>query len=64
MSKIALQMYTMRNHTGTFSALSSTLEKLRKIGYENIQYTIPENFDTSEVKKLTEDLGIKVISSA
>lgn len=64
MSKIALQMYTMRNRTKTFGDVVKTFTRLREIGYENLQYTVPDDCDVRELKKLTEDLGIKIISSA
>ena len=33
MSKISLQMYTMREHTKSMDDLKHTLEKLREIGF-------------------------------
>ena len=64
MSKIALQMYTMRNHTKTFGDVVKTFTRLREIGYENLQYTVPDELNACALKNLTEDLGIKIISSA
>ena len=37
MSKISLQMYTMRNYTKTMPELSNTVTRLREIGYKNLQ---------------------------
>ena len=64
MSKIALQMYTLREYTKTFEDLEKTLKKLKSIGYENIQYSVPENADLTELKNLIESLGMRIISSA
>lgn len=64
MSKIALQMYTLREYTQTFEDLEKTLKKLKSIGYENIQYSVPENADLTELKNLIESLGMHIISSA
>ena len=58
MSRVSLQMYTMREHTKTLSDLNSTLEKLREIGFTTLQYSIPDTFDVNEVKKAFDDLGI------
>lgn len=58
MSKISLQMYTMREHTKTIDELKATLERLREIGFETLQYSIPESFDVTEVKKTFDSLGI------
>ena len=64
MSKIALQMFTMRDYTQTNEELEKTLKKLRNIGYENIQYTVPDDTDLTKLKSLTESLGMHIISSA
>ncbi len=59
MSKISLQMYTMREHTKTFEDLKKTVKRLADIGFETLQYSIPEHFDAKEVKKLFDEYGIK-----
>lgn len=59
MSKISLQMYTMRNYTKTLPELADTVEKLSKIGYKNLQYSVPTNFDPKEVKRIFDANGIK-----
>ena len=58
MSKISLQMYTMREHTQTLDDLKKTLERLREIGFTTLQYSIPDSFDAAEVKKAFDSLGI------
>lgn len=52
MNKISLQMYTMRDYTQTLPDLDKTLERLRDIGFEMVQYSIPKTVDAKEVKKL------------
>lgn len=59
MSKISLQMYTMREHTKTLSDLANTVGKLKDIGFENLQYTIPKKFDAKEVKKIFNENKMK-----
>ena len=58
MSKISLQMYTVREHTKTFEDLKKTFKRLSDIGFEMLQYSIPENFDAKEVKKLFDEYGM------
>lgn len=59
MSKISLQMYTMREHTRTISDLADTVGRLKAVGFENLQYTIPEHFDAREVKRIFDENKIK-----
>ena len=59
MSKISLQMYTMRNFTKTPDELKATLEKLKEIGFSMLQYSIPDSFKASDVKKLFDEYKIK-----
>lgn len=59
MSKISLQMYTMRNYTKTLPELATTVEKLANIGFKNLQYSVPDHFDAKEVKKIFDANGIK-----
>ena len=58
MSKISLQMFTMRDYTKTPEDLTKTIEKLSDIGFEMLQYSIPESFDAKEVKKIFDGNGI------
>ncbi|MBO5305767.1 MAG: sugar phosphate isomerase/epimerase [Clostridia bacterium] len=59
MSKISLQMYTMREHTGSLASLETTVERLAGIGFEMLQYSVPENYDAAEVKRIFDRFGIK-----
>lgn len=59
MSKISLQMYTMREYTKDIASLDNTLGKLRDIGYQKLQYSIPEALDAKEVKKVFNRHGIE-----
>lgn len=51
-------MYTVREHTKTFEDLKKTVARLSDIGFETLQYSIPENFDPKEVKKLFDEYKI------
>lgn len=59
MSKISLQMYTMREHTGSEYDLALTVERLGKIGFKKLQYSIPEGIDAMAVKKIFDENGIE-----
>ncbi|MBQ7821256.1 MAG: sugar phosphate isomerase/epimerase [Clostridia bacterium] len=59
MSKISLQMYTMRNFTKSLPELADTVKKLSDIGFKNLQYSIPDAYDPLEVKKIFDANGIK-----
>lgn len=58
MSKISLQMYTMREHTKTWENFKETVDKLSRIGFKTLQYTVPGAFDAKEVKKVFDNYGI------
>lgn len=59
MNKISLQMYTLREHTKTIGELDRTLSKLSEIGFGTLQYSVPDSFDTKEVKRLFESYHLK-----
>mgnify|MGYP000035041159 CR=1 FL=1 len=59
MSRISLQMYTMREFTKTKEDLKNTVEKLSKIGFKNLQYSVPDFISAREVKEIFDDYGIK-----
>ncbi|MDD3336472.1 MAG: sugar phosphate isomerase/epimerase [Eubacteriales bacterium] len=59
MSRISLQMYTLRDYTKTLDDLAKTLEKLKEIGFDMLQYSIPDSFCPKEVKARFDALGIR-----
>ena len=59
MSKISLQMFTMRDYTKTMADLDETVGKLSDIGFEMLQYSIPGDFDHREVKKIFDSHNMK-----
>lgn len=59
MSKISLQMYTLREHTKTPEQLKNTIEKLSAIGFRKLQYSVPESFDCREVKRIFDEYGME-----
>lgn len=59
MGKISLQMYTMREHTRTWEDLKKTVKRLADIGFDTLQYSVPDCYDAKEVKELFDDNGIR-----
>lgn len=68
--KLAVQMYTLRDHTKTASDLAKTLEKISKIGYPAVQLSAvgAMNGDSPEVdaataRKMLDDNGLACIAT-
>lgn len=55
MSKIGLQMYTMRNHIKTLPEYKETLRKISDIGYRVLQTTKPDFISTEDNIKLLKE---------
>jgi len=70
MSQVAVQMYTVRNHTKTVKDLVETLRKISKIGYQAIQAGAfpfmtgesPE-MTAADLRKLLDDHGIRCVAT-
>ena len=69
-SKLAVQMFTVREHTKTASELAETLRLIRKIGYEAVQMSAigAMNGDTPEVdallaRRMLDDNGLRCIAT-
>ena len=52
MSKISLQMYTVREYTKTLADLETSVGRLADIGFDTLQYTVNRSFDAKEVKRI------------
>lgn len=59
MNRISLQMFTMRDFTSTANDLERTVERLSRIGFEMLQYSIPKTIDAKEVKKIFDKNNMK-----
>lgn len=62
MSRIGLQMYTLRDFTKTPDDFKETLKKVAGIGIENVQITPPGFFTIEETARLLKDNGLKADS--
>ena len=69
-SQLAVQMYTVREHTNTAAKLAATLRKIREIGYEAVQISAigAMNGDNPEVdaalaRQMLDDNGLRCIAT-
>jgi len=62
MSRIGLQMYTLRDFVKTPYDFKNTLRRVAEIGIENVQITPPGFFTIEETAKLLRDNGLKADS--
>ncbi|MEO6847120.1 MAG: sugar phosphate isomerase/epimerase [Chthoniobacterales bacterium] len=61
LSQVAVQLYTVRQHTQTLEGLADTLKKIRAIGYEAVEIaTCPGT--PEEWLRLTKEANIKICS--
>lgn len=58
MSRIGLQMYTLRDYTKTPEDFKKTLAKVAEIGIKHVQITPPGFFTVEETAKLLHDNGL------
>ena len=56
--QIALQLYTMRDHTQTPADLAVTLKRVRAIGYQAVQVSGIPSYDDAEMKRLLDGEGL------
>ena len=64
MTKISLQLYSVREHTQTPEDLKETLKKVRNIGYPAIQGGRAAGMTKEEYKEVLDSLGISMTSYA
>jgi sugar phosphate isomerase/epimerase len=57
-SQIAAQMYTLRQFTKTPADITSTLQRVRKIGYEAVQLSALGPMDPKELAKVLQGEGL------
>lgn len=62
MSKIGLQMYTMRNHVNSLEEYKNTIIKIAEIGYKVLQMTCPPFMSSADNSAFLKSLGISADS--
>ncbi len=58
---LAAQLYTVRDFTKTAADLADSLKKVQEIGYTAVQVSAIGPIPDAEVKKMVDDLGLKII---
>lgn len=58
-SKIGAQLYTVRDFTKTPGDIATTLKKIRKIGYENVQVSALGKIEPAELAKMLKEEGLQ-----
>lgn len=62
MSKIGIQMYTVRNHMKDKAEFETTLKRLAEIGYKNVQISKPPYLTIQEMADMLAEYGMKADS--
>ena len=67
MSKLAVQLYTVREHVTTTTDLAASLKKIADIGYRAVQVSAVKAFETEidapTLRKMLDDHGLKCIAT-
>jgi len=61
--KIALQLWTLRQHLTTADDVARTLARVRAIGYEHVQVSGIDCLSASQIKKLADDAGLGICAT-
>ena len=62
-SRIAAQLYTLRDFTKTPADIAGTMKKVREIGYEAVQLSALGPIQPAELKKITDGEGLTICST-
>lgn len=62
MSRIALQMYTMRDYMNDITQVADTLQKVSAIGYRNVQISVPAFMTVRQLREMLDANGLKADS--
>ncbi|HEX2950635.1 MAG TPA: sugar phosphate isomerase/epimerase [Armatimonadota bacterium] len=62
MSRIALQMYTMRDYMNDITQVADTLQKVSAIGYRNVQISVPAFMTVRQLREMLDANDLKADS--
>jgi sugar phosphate isomerase/epimerase len=62
LSKVALQLYTLRDFCGSAKDLATTLKKVKVIGYDAVEFVRPDFASNRDLRKLAEEHGLAISS--
>ena len=60
---IAVQLYSLREYSKTKEEFAAVVKRVAEIGYKAVEPAGFNGFTAAEFKKLTDDLGLKILSS-
>ena len=61
--KIAVQVYSVRDHINNTETLLKTLEEIKKIGYDGVEFAGFFNTDAETIKAKLDELGLVAVGS-
>jgi sugar phosphate isomerase/epimerase len=61
--KIALQLWTVRDHLGSETEVARTLARVREIGYEHVQVSGLSWLSPRRIRELTDDAGLGICAT-
>jgi sugar phosphate isomerase/epimerase len=62
LSKVALQLYTLRDFCDSAKALATTLKKVKVIGYDAVEFVHWDFASNRDLRKLADDNGLAICS--
>jgi sugar phosphate isomerase/epimerase len=62
LSKVALQLYTLRDFCATAKDLTTTLKKVKAIGYDAVEFVRVDFASNRDLRKLADDHGLAISS--
>jgi len=62
LSKVALQLYTLRDFCGSAKDLATTLKKVKAIGYDAVEFVRSDFASNRDLRKLADDHGLAISS--
>jgi sugar phosphate isomerase/epimerase len=62
LSKVALQLYTLRDFCDSAKGLAATLKKVKAIGYDAVEFVRSDFASNRDLRKLADDNGLAISS--
>ena len=61
--KVALQVYTIREHLGTLEGFAESMKKVREIGYEYVELAGVGPVDVEDQRRVCDEAGLTIIAT-
>src|SRR5260370_41589074 len=62
LSKVALQLYTLRDFCGSAKDLATSLKKVKAIGYDGVEFVRSDFASNQDLRKLADANGLAISS--